>query len=152
MKTWLMALTGSLISCFVSVSSIAAETQPTESQLTITVANSVENVQTLGNSDHHGGNQYYNYNFGITRVNTSQYARFTLRSTGNQPLLIDSVRLYGSAFYGNSNCPRVLNPGRTCDAWIEFRPWYEGSYSGQLVFATSAGNFIVRLYGWGNRY
>ncbi len=154
MKTWLLALTGSVISLLVSVSSLAAEVQPeaTGSRLTITVADSTQQSKILNHPEFYGGDQYYNYNFGQVPVNQMRSAQFTLTSTGNQPLYLNSVRLYGQGFYGNTNCPYVLPPGCRCDAWVDFRPWYEGGYNGQLIFSTSAGNFIVNLYGWGVRW
>lgn len=152
MKTWMMALTSLFTSLFVSSAGFATPALHIGPQLTITVASSPQQVQLLNHPEFNGGNQYYNYNFGQVPVNSGRSARFTLTSTGNQPLYLNSVRLYGQSFYGNTNCPYVLEPGCRCEAWVDFRPWYEGNYNGQLIFSTSAGNFIVNLYGWGTRW
>lgn len=104
------------------------------------------------NSEFYNGDQYYYYDFGQVPVNTSRSARFTLTSTGSQPLYINNVQLYGQGFFSNSNCPFVLPPGCRCEAWVDFRPWCEGNYNGQLIFSTNAGNYIVNLCGWGVRW
>lgn len=94
-------------------------------------------------------NQYYYYNFGQVRVNWSEWADFWLRNTGNGPLYIHSVYVYGTAFRSWSNCPVYLYPGQSCLTRVEFRPWYRGYETGRLRFQFSNGNIFVDLSGWG---
>lgn len=98
------------------------------------------------------GNQYYRYDFGLVRVNWSQYADFSLRNTGSTPLPIRGIFISGSRFWAWSNCPAVLSVGQRCWTRVEFRPWWEGSYYGRLRFAFPDGNIFIDLYGWGTRY
>lgn len=99
-----------------------------------------------------GGNYYYSFNFGPTPVNSIRYTYITLTSTGSGNLYLDDITLWGAGFWGRWNCPRVMPPGAQCSVYVEFRPWYEGNFSGRLTFCTSAGNYIMDLFGWGTRW
>lgn len=166
MKTWMLTLAGVL-------TSLACYANPLQSGLTITAEDQpLSAMQAQGlpsplpddgqqqptqpptppNQSNPNYGQTYQYNFGQVPMNQSRWARFTLRSTGPGPLYINQVALYGQGFFGRTTCPRVLYPGQICDATVEFRPWYQGSYNGQLTFYTSAGQFVVYLYGWGIRW
>ncbi|ASD63454.1 Ig-like domain-containing protein [Bdellovibrio bacteriovorus] len=96
--------------------------------------------------------QYYYYNFGSVRVNWSQYADIYLRNTGHEPLYVRGVYISGAAFWAWSQCPNYLYPGQSCLTRVEFRPWYEGYFSGALRFAFPNGSIVVELYGWGVRW
>lgn len=95
---------------------------------------------------------YYYYNFGNVRVNWSRYADIYLRNTGYEPLYIRGVFIAGTAFWAWSYCPKVLYPGQSCLTRVEFRPWYEGAFSGTLRYQFPHGSIWVDLYGWGTRY
>lgn len=95
---------------------------------------------------------YYYYNFGSVRVNWSRYADIYLRNTGHEPLHVRGVFISGSAFWAWSYCPNVLYPGQSCLTRVEFRPWYEGYFSGALRYQFPHGSIWVDLYGWGTRY
>lgn len=97
-------------------------------------------------------NKYYYYNFGNVRVNWSEYADIYLRNTGNEPLYVHGVYISGSAFWAWSHCPNYLYPGQSCLTRVEFRPWYDGYFSGTLRFSFPDGSIVVDLYGWGVRY
>jgi len=95
---------------------------------------------------------YYTYNFGRVPINTTRSTYLRLNSTGPGNLFLYSINISGAGFYAQANCSQVLPPGASCLVYVQFSPWYVGRYQGQLVFATSAGNFIVNLYGTGRRY
>lgn len=169
MKVWILTLATFLISLSTFANEAKFELVPADGVLTpMQIQGLPEPLPDDGNSPEpqrphdprppqypgnpNPGNQYYNYNFGQVPVNSVRSANFYLRSTGSGNLYLNRIDLYGQGFYGNANCPHVLPPGYQCNVWVQFRPWYQGSYSGQLIFRTSAGNFIVNLYGWGTRW
>ncbi|MEK2645778.1 hypothetical protein [Bdellovibrio sp. BCCA] len=96
--------------------------------------------------------RYYYYNFGNVRLNFSEWADITLRNTGVEPLNIRGVFIMGSGYWAWSNCPNFLIPGQTCLTRVEFRPWYEGYFTGRLRFAFWDDSIYVDLYGWGVRW
>ena len=176
MKTWMLTLVGVLTSlaCYANPTqsglTITTDDQPLSPTLTQALPNPLPDdgqQPTQPNQPNHPGQpgqpgqpsqgnpnygQTYQYNFGQVPVNQSRWARFTLRSTGPGPLYINQVALYGQGFFGRTTCPGILYPGQICDATVEFRPWYQGGYNGQLIFYTSAGQSVVYLYGWGIRW
>ncbi|MGE5084788.1 MAG: hypothetical protein ACM3MG_00705 [Bacillota bacterium] len=92
---------------------------------------------------------YYNYYFGNVAVNSSRYHRFILTNDTGRPVFVNNVVLWGNGFRGWNHCYGWLYPWQRCSTQVEFHPWYQGSYSGQLAFYISSGNIFVNLYGWG---
>lgn len=93
--------------------------------------------------------RYYYYNFGNERVNSSQWAYFSLRNSGSTPVNIRGVFIWGIAFNAWTNCPHWLRPGERCLTTVEFRPWNVGYFSGRLRFAFPQDSIYVELSGWG---
>lgn len=96
--------------------------------------------------------KYYSYNFGSVLVNWSRYADFYLKNNGRSHLNIHGIYILGNSYWAWSNCPRDLAPGQRCLTRVEFRPWFEGFFTGRLRFALPSDNIIIDLYGWGVRY
>ena len=157
MKTWILTLAGVL-------TSLACYANPSRPALTISVddhsliAIHPEGLPSPLPGDDQpnqppqqpppSGPNYgktYQYDFGQVPINSSRWVRFTLRSNGPGPLYVNQVALYGQGFFGRTSCPYILYPGQICEAVVEFRPWCQGGCGGQLIFNTSAGQFVVYL-------
>ena len=89
--------------------------------------------------------------FGTQAVNTTSAPQsVTLNNTGNLPVTVSAVTVAGP-FAATQNCPATLDAGTSCVANITFTPTAIGATSGTLTFATSAGNQIVTLSGYGQQ-
>ncbi|WP_413577375.1 hypothetical protein ACLVWU_03540 [Bdellovibrio sp. HCB290] len=95
------------------------------------------------------GDQYYNYNFGSTFVNSRKYVDFTVTSTGDEPLQLKELGIAGAAFNAYTNCPTSLPPGQKCTVRATFWPSDKRSYSGRLYLVFAHGRSIINLYGRG---
>ncbi|WP_413586527.1 hypothetical protein [Bdellovibrio sp. HCB274] len=95
------------------------------------------------------GDQYYNYNFGSTFVNSRKYVDFTLTSTGDEPLEFKQLGIAGAAFNAYTNCPTVIPVGQKCTVRATFWPSDKRSYSGRLYLVFAHGRSIINLYGRG---
>lgn len=140
MKALLSIFLGSLITESFSTTHAATETAldstSTSSEVVITNAP-------------HTTAAYYNYNFGNIPVNSSRHHRFNLTNDTGKPVFISNVALWGNGFRGWNHCYGWLYPWQRCSTQVEFHPWYQGSYSGQLAFYVSSGNIFVNLWGIG---
>jgi hypothetical protein len=95
------------------------------------------------------GDQYYNYNFGSTFVNSTKYVDFTVTSTGDEPLQLKELGIAGAAFNAYTNCPDSLPPGQKCTVRARFWPSDKRSYTGRLYLIFAHGRSIINLYGRG---
>ncbi len=93
--------------------------------------------------------QYYNYDFGATFVNSTKYVDFTVTSTGDEPLQLKELGIAGAAFNAYTNCPDSLPPGQKCTVRARFWPSDKRSYSGRLYLIFAHGRSIINLYGRG---
>lgn len=96
--------------------------------------------------------QNYYYNFGHAALNTTRWTDIILRNKGPGPLIVRGVFVAGVGFWAWSDCPPYLGQGQWCRTQVEFRPLYEGYFSGRLRFAFTNDNIYIDLHGWGTRW
>jgi len=90
-------------------------------------------------------------NFGSVRVGkTSDERKIRVRNTGSSPLLISSVSVTGDFMY-ESDCKASLQPGKSCEMNVKFRPTVVGALVGELSVASNAAGapHVVKLSGSG---
>ncbi|QDK44325.1 hypothetical protein DOM22_03715 [Bdellovibrio sp. ZAP7] len=96
------------------------------------------------------GDQYYNYNFGSTFVNSRKYVDFTVTSVGDEPLELKKLAIAGGfVFDAQTNCPDSLPVGQKCTVRTFFWPREKKLYSGRLYMVFAHGRSIVNLAGRG---
>ena len=93
--------------------------------------------------------QYYRYNFGTVTVNFRNSVDFILTAEGPEPTQIRSFSVGGIMYDGSTNCPVVLNPGKSCTFRVSFWPFHEGFFSGQLNIYMATSSIFIDLSGWG---
>ena len=89
--------------------------------------------------------------FGSQHVGTTSAPKVTtLTSTGDAPLLIDSIVVTGD-FAQTNDCPASLAPGQQCQISVTFTPTETGGRIGQVVVTDNAENSpqIITLNGSG---
>jgi hypothetical protein len=97
-----------------------------------------------------GEDQYYNYNFGSTFVNSRKYVDFTVTSVGDEPLQLQKLLIAGGfVFDAQTNCPASLPVGQKCIVRTFFWPREKRLYSGRLYIVFAHGRSIVNLGGRG---
>lgn len=94
-----------------------------------------------------GQDQYLSYNFGSQFVNSRSFVDFSLTAKGPEATVIKRVTISGMYYDASTNCPEVLEVGKSCTARVYFWPAFEGSYWGDLNLYLNDGNIYIRLFG-----
>ena len=95
----------------------------------------------------------YYYNFGMVRMYSTQYIRYTLTNTGTTPLTFDRALIGGPGYDAYHSCTGVLNPNEKCSFEISFSPVFEYGASGRFILSFIENlDIVVDLYGTGTRY
>ncbi|WP_413560128.1 hypothetical protein [Bdellovibrio sp. HCB209] len=104
----------------------------------------------LAQSSSFTGDQYYNYNFGATFVNSRKYVDFTVTSVGDEPLQLQKLLIAGGFVWdAQTNCPDLLPVGQKCTVRTFFWPREKKIYSGRLYIVFAHGRSIINLGGRG---
>ena len=91
--------------------------------------------------------QYFDYNFGAVFLNTRAYVDFTLTAKGPQPSEIKRITIGGMGYDAATNCPVVLEVGKSCTLRAYFYPQFEGPAWGDFNIYLNDGNIFIRLFG-----
>lgn len=88
--------------------------------------------------------------FGSDVLNTPIAQSVTVTSTGTKALTVNSATVTGTGFsLSSAKLPATLNPGQSLTLQLQFDPLTAGSFTGQLVVASSASTSTIPLFGTG---
>lgn len=96
---------------------------------------------------------YFYYNFGTVFVQSSRSAYFTITNRGMAPLTFRGVFVNGPEYTAFFSCPRVLEPGWSCQMEVRYWPFNEGWHRGRVhVGFYEASDLVVDLEGRATRW
>lgn len=95
----------------------------------------------------------YHYNFGLVRVNSTQYVQYTVTNSGTTPLTFDRALIGGMGFDAYHSCDAVLAPNAKCKFEISYNPPFEGMNSGRFILSFKEDlDLVFDVTGTGSRY
>lgn len=96
---------------------------------------------------------YYYYNFGTIYRGSSRSTYFSITNTGRTPLTFGGVYVSGIDFNAYYSCPRILEPGRSCQMEVRYWPLNEGWHRGRVnVTFYEASSLVIDVEGRATRW
>lgn len=96
--------------------------------------------------------QYLSYNFGAVFLMSNAYVDFTVTAKGPLPTEFKRITISGMGYDAATNCPVVLEVGKSCTLRAYFSPHFEGPAWGDFNIYLDDGNIFIRLFGNGIKY
>jgi hypothetical protein len=103
-------------------------------------------------SDNQNSDQYLSYNFGSVFLMSNAYVDFSLTAKGPLPTEFKKITIGGMGYNATTDCPVVLEVGKTCTLRAYFSPQIEGPAWGDFNLYLNDGNIFIRLFGQGIKY